>query len=66
MTDKIFSKEGSRLRTFAGDNPHEWILKDQNNVVFFKGSAEEMNVHTSEMLDKGEYLYRAKRGRRKK
>lgn len=66
MSQKIFSGDGTQLKIYPGEQNKQWLLRDAQNKVYFTGTAEEMNAHTTEMLGKGEYLYRAKRGRRKK
>ena len=66
MTAKLFTSEGSRLQTFAGDKDHIWELRDSSGKVCFSGNATELDAHIKAQLEAGEYSYNTKRGRRKK
>lgn len=66
MSQKIFTTDGSSLKVYPGEQSKQWELRDMQNKVYFTGSAEELSAHTTEMLSQGTYLYKAKRGRRKK
>lgn len=66
MSQKIFSEEGSRLHTFAGEQEHQWELRDTSGKVHFTGTAEELDIHIKTMFEQGKYSNKSKRGRRKK
>lgn len=66
MSQKLFSSEGSKLHTFAGEQNHTWELRDSSGKVLFTGSAAELDDHIKAQLEAGEYSYSTKRGRRKK
>jgi len=65
MSQKLFSAEGSKLQTFAGEQNHQWELRDPSGKVYFTGTATELDAHIKTQLESGVYSYSTKRGRRK-
>lgn len=66
MTAKLFTSEGSKLQTFAGDQNHIWELRDSSGKVCFSGNATDLDAHIKAKLEAGEYSYTTRRGRKSK
>jgi hypothetical protein len=64
MANKIYSLTG-RLHSFTGDKPHEWILKDESGKEYFRGTDDEMEIHTKEKIANETYSYSGRKCCRK-